>query len=150
MPAKKKAAAKKVPTAPVVPDYVRDSRVYQKRTVTKRKLPSFQEAMYLLHVPEMAREYFAAVLAGLKAGDKTALEHAGEMLTYVQRRGFNINIAQQMLQQNAVAGADSPVIGCDAFLRRLADERAGHALPAPVVIEQTELRPAEIAPEAGV
>lgn len=113
-----------------VPAYIKESRVYMRKTVTKRKLPSFEEAMLLLHIPELAREYFSAILGGLKVRDKTALHHAGKMLSYVEDKGFNITIAQQMLTQNAVAGADSPVMGFDAFIRHQAELRAGHALPA--------------------
>jgi hypothetical protein len=108
--------------------------VYQRRKVTKRKLPSFEAAMFLLHVPELSRLYFDAIYEGLKDRDKTCLEHAGEMLNYVQRKGFNINIAQQLLQQNVAAGAQSPVMGFDAFARQLAEARAGHALPPPAEI----------------
>ena len=131
MAARRKAAAPAAPPVSAVPEYIQQARVYQRKKITKRKLPSFEEAMFLLHVPELAREYFGAILEGLKVRDKTALEHAGEMLNYVQRKGFNINVSQQLLQQNQVAGEQSPVMGFDALARQLAEARAGHALPAP-------------------
>lgn len=127
----RKSSPPATPPVSAVPDYIKESRVYQRRKVTKRKLPSFEEAMLLLHIPEMSRLYLEAVCEGLKERDKTALEHAGEMLNYVQRKGININVAQQMMQQNAVAGATAPVVGYDAFVRQLAEARAGHALPPP-------------------
>jgi hypothetical protein len=95
----------------------------------------------------MARSYFHAILEGLKAGDKVALEHAGEMLQYVQRKGININVAQQMLQQNQAAGESAPVMGFDALARRIAEEKAGHALPPPaevLTIAAEVVRPAEL------
>jgi hypothetical protein len=138
----RKSAKKKPPSATsVIPEYVQQSRVYQRKKVTKRKLPSFEEAMFLIHVPEMARLYFKAIYEGLQERDKVALEHAGEMLQYVQRKGFSINVAQQMLAQNVAAGETSPVVGFDAFARQLAEARAGHALPPPP--EVLELAPAE-------
>jgi hypothetical protein len=104
--------------------------------------------MLLLHIPEMARAYLKAVLGGLAVREKTALDHAGRILNYVQDKGFNISVTQQMLQQNTVAGVESPVIGFDAFARRLAEQRAGHALPSPEVIDSVPVRPADSAPEA--
>lgn len=138
--ARKSKAESKI--SDVIPEYVRESRLYQRRKVAKRKLPSFEEAMFLLHVPEMARLYFRAIYEGLKERDRVALEHAGEMLQYVQRKGFNINVAQQMLANNVAAGENSPVTGFDALVRQLAEARAGHALPAPA--EVLDIRPAEI------
>ena len=144
MPQRKKPAA--APALSAVPEYVQQSRVYQRKKVTKRKLPSFEEAMLLLHIPELSRKYLKAVLEGLELRDKTALEHAGEMLNYVQRKGFNINIAQQMLQQNQAAGEAAPVMGFDAFARQLAESREGHALPPPPADLTIDVEPAAAAP----
>ena len=106
--------------------------------------------MFLLHVPEMSRLYFEAIFEGLKVRDKAALEHAGEMLTYVQRKGFSINIAQQLLQQNTAAGAASPVTGFDALVRQLAAARGdnGNALPEPAAT--IDVRPADFATEFAI
>jgi hypothetical protein len=144
---KPKVKPSAVPDSPV-PEYIQKSGLYQLNKVTKRKLPSFEEAMLLLHIPEMARAYLKAVLGGLAVREKTALDHAGRILNYVQDKGFNISVTQQMLQQNTVAGVESPVIGFDAFARRLAEQRAGHALPSPEVIDSVPVRPADSAPEA--
>lgn len=127
-------AAKKKPPAPpesAVPDYLKQTRLYQKRKVTKRKLPSFTEAMLLLHAPEALRLYWEALLEGLKARDKNALEAAGEIFAYVKGKGMSINVTQAMMQQNAVAGETSPVVGYDAFIRQLKEARAERALPEP-------------------
>lgn len=127
MPRKKKSAA----PAPgsVVPEYVQQNKLLQKRNVTKRTLPTFTEAMLLLHAPELLRKYFEALLAGLNSGDKAALEQVGEIFNFVRGKGINVNLTQQMLNQTAAASPESPVIGYDAFTRRLAEQRA--ALPAP-------------------
>lgn len=139
MPSRRKNKPPAEPAKSPVPEYVQQSRVYQRKKVTKRKLPSFEEAMFLIHVPEMSRLYFEAVFEGLKARDKTALEHAGEMLSYVQRKGININVAQQMMAQNVAAGEQAPVMGYDALVRSIAEARA---LPAPA--EVIDVRPADM------
>jgi hypothetical protein len=122
----------------VVPECVRESRVYQRRKVTKRKLPSFTEAMMLLHAPEALRLYWEALLNGLKAGDKTALETAGEIFNYVRGKGMTFNLTQQMLAQQQAAGETAPVVGFDAFVRQLAEARADRALPAPAEVIDAE------------
>ena len=126
-----------------VPDYVQQSRVYQRRRVTKRKLPSFTEAMLLLHAPETLRLFWKAINEGLAKRDKVALEMTGEMFSYVRGKGINLNLTQQMLQQNHAAGPESPVIGTDAFLRQLAEARAGRALPPPPEVIDVDVRPAD-------
>ena len=131
-----------VPAPSAVPEYVQQSRLLQRRKITKRKLPTFAEAMLLLHAPEALRLYWEAMLEGLKARDKSALEAAGEIFNYVRGKGINLTVTQQLLNQNAVAGTSGPVIGTDAFLRQLAEARAGHALPAPAEI--VDIRPADI------
>ena len=143
------AKRKSNPPGPVqsaVPEYVQQSRLLQRRKVTKRKLPTFAEAMLLLHAPEALRLYWEAMLEGLKARDKSALEAAGEIFNYVRGKGINLTVTQQLLNQNAVAGPNAPNIGTDAFLRRLAETRAGHALPSPDVIdvEPENIRSADI------
>lgn len=145
MPRKPKSKPPETP-ASAVPESVKQSRVYQRRKVTKRKLPSFTEAMMLLHAPEALRLYWEALLEGLKRGDKYALEAAGEIFNYVRGKGINLNLTQQMMAQNVAAGEQSPVVGFDAFARRLAEARAGHALPPPAEVlqlEAAEVRPAE-------
>ena len=132
----------------LVPDYVKQSRVFQRKKVTKRKLPSFTEAMLLLHAPEALRLYWEAILEGLKARDKHALDAAGEIFNYVKGKGMTLNVTQQMLQQNTAAGLESPVVGFDAFVRQLADSRAQKALPAPTVIDQAPIGQAPPAGEA--
>ena len=139
------------PAPSAVPEYVQQSRLLQRRKITKRKLPTFAEAMLLLHAPEALRLYWEAMLEGLKARDKGALEAAGEIFNYVRGKGINLTVTQQLLNQNAVAGPNSPVVGFDAFARQLAEARAGHALPAPSdVIDVTpeNIRPADTAMEA--
>lgn len=130
--------------ASAVPEYVQSSRLMQRRKVTKRQLPSYTEAMLLLHAPEALRLWWEAVLEGLQRRDKHAMEMAGEVFNYIRGKGVSLNVTQQLFQQNAVAGPDAPVIGCDAFIRQLAEARAGHALPAPEVVDV----PAETAPGA--
>lgn len=125
-----------------VPDHIQQSRTYQKKAVTKRKLPSFTEAMLLIHAPELLRKYFEALLCGLKDGDKTALEQVGEIFNFVKGKGINVNLTQQMMAQGVAAGEQAPVMGYDALVRQLAESRAGHALPAP--IEVLDIRPADI------
>jgi hypothetical protein len=142
-----KAAEKREPDAPepatgqtvppvaqsAVPEYIQQAKVYKRRKLSKRKVGSFEEAMLLLHLPELARGYFSSLLEGLKARDKSALDHTGQILNYVQQRGLNISVTQQLLQQNTVAGPDSPVVGYDAFVRRLGEARGGE-LPSGNVI----------------
>jgi hypothetical protein len=138
------------PVSSAVPEYVQQSRLLQRRKVTKRKLPTFAEAMLLLHAPEALRLYWEAMLEGLKARDKGALEAAGEIFNYVRGKGINLTVTQQLLNQNAVAGPNSPVVGFDAFARQLAEARAGHALPSPDVVDvlPENIRPADTAMEA--
>jgi hypothetical protein len=127
-----------------VPAYVQDSKILQKRKVTKRTLPSFTEAMMLLHAPEAQRLAWAALLNGADAGNKEAVRTILEIFGLVQKSGgFTLN--QQILQQNAAAGVESPVKGFDAFTRELAEARAGHALPPPSEVI-VEVRPADSAP----
>jgi hypothetical protein len=134
-----------------VPDYIQQAPLLSRRKITKRKLPTFTEAMLLLHAPEAIRLYWEALLIGLKERDKSALEAVGEIFNYVKGRGGPlVSVTQQMLQQNTVAGPDSPVIGFDAFARQLAEARAGHALPPPEddVIDIQPVRPADGVPGA--
>ena len=140
-----------VPAPSAVPEYVQQSRLLQRRKVTKRKLPTFAEAMLLLHAPEALRLYWEAMLEGLKARDKSALEAAGEIFNYVRGKGINLTVTQQLLNQNAVAGPNAPIIGADAFIRQLAEARGGHALPAPTQVVDVipeNIRPADTATEA--
>ena len=134
------------PPPSAVPGYVQQSRLLQRRKITKRKLPTFAEAMLLLHAPEALRLYWEAMLEGLKARDKGALEAAGEIFNYVRGKGINLTVTQQLLQQNSGAVLNGSVIGTDAFLRQLAETRAGHTLPSPDVIdvEPENIRPADI------
>jgi hypothetical protein len=141
-----KRKAKPIEPKSAVPEYVQESAVFQRRKVTKRKLPSFTEAMLLLHAPEALRLYWAALLEGLKARDKNALDAAGEIFNYVRGKGINLSVTQQLLQQNVAAGEQSPVIGFDAFARQLAEARAGRSLPPPPDSVVVEVRPADIAP----
>jgi hypothetical protein len=131
------------PPPSAVPEYVQQSRLLQRRKITKRKLPTFAEAMLLLHAPEALRLYWEAMLEGLKARDKGALEAAGEIFNYVRGKGINLTVTQQLLNQNAVAGPNAPIIGADAFIRQLAEARGGHALPPPAD-PIVDIRPADI------
>jgi hypothetical protein len=126
-----------------VPEYVQQSRLLQRRKITKRKLPTFAEAMLLLHAPEALRLYWEAMLEGLKARDKGALEAAGEIFNYVRGKGINLTVTQQLLNQNAVAGPNAPIIGADAFIRQLAEARGERALPPPTA-PIVDIRPADI------
>ncbi len=125
-----KKAPAPVPSA--VPDYVQLSSVYQRKKVTKRKLPSFVEAMMLLHAPEVQRLFWKALMNGLTTGDKDFVRMAGEIFDVI-KRGPGISVTQQIMQQNVAASVDSPVIGFDALTRQLAEARSGHALSAPVI-----------------
>lgn len=127
MPRKPKLAV--VPES-AVPSYIQEAPIMRRRKITKRRLPSYAEAMMLLHAPEALRLFWKSLLEGESAGDKDSVRMVGEIFEYL-KRGGGISIVQQMLQQNAVAGATSPVIGFDAFARSLAEARAGHALPPP-------------------
>jgi hypothetical protein len=126
----KRSRRAKVEPESVIPEYVQQARIMQKRRVTKRRLPSYTEAMMLLHAPEAQRLFWKALLEGLNSGDREAMRMTGEIFDLV-KKGGGISITQNLLQQNAVAGATSPVVGFDAFARQLAEKRAGHALPAP-------------------
>jgi hypothetical protein len=132
------------PSANVVPEYIQNSNLLNKRKITKRKLPSYTEAMLLLHTPEVLRLYFEATLEGLKAGDKDVIKMVGEMYDYV-KRGGGITLNQQILNNNVAAGETAPVVGFDAFARRLAEARAGHALPAAAEMTTIEVHPADVA-----
>lgn len=113
-----------------VPDYIQAAPIMQRRKLTKRRLPSFTEAMTLLHMPELQRKFWKALFEMLDAGDKEGLRSAGEIIGLLEKRG-GINVTQQMMAQNVAAGPTSPVMGFDAFARQLAEARAGHALPPP-------------------
>ena len=130
-----------------LPHYVTDSKLLQRQKVTKRTLPGFSEAMMLVHTPALLREWFAALYRKVQDGDIKALQIVGEMYTYTKAKGINISVTQGMLQQNVAAGEQSPVIGFDAFARRLAEQRAGHALPP--ADDVVELRPAESPSNSG-
>jgi hypothetical protein len=97
--------------------------------------------MLLVHTPALLQEYFAALLGGLKAGDKVALEQVGEIFNYVKGRGISLSMNQQILQANAAAGEQAPVIGYDTLVRQIAESRAGRALPAPSTA--VDIRPAD-------
>lgn len=126
----------KVADPSVVPESVQKSRVYQRQKVTKRTLPSFNEAMMLIHAPEVFRQFWQATLASLRAGDKDIIKMVAEGIGYIKGGGgggFTLN--QNILNQNAVAGVQSPVMGYDAFARQLAETRAGHAIAMPQVVD---------------
>ena len=137
MPRASKNGKSKSPPTPAgaVPEYVQAARLMQRRKVTKRQLPNFTEAMMLLHAPEAQRLAWKALLEGAAAGDKDFVRMALEIFEILKAKGGGISVTQQILQQNAIAGADAPVIGCDAFIRQLAEARAGRALPAPEVVD---------------
>lgn len=118
----------------VVPEYIQAAPLLNRRKITKRKLPSFTEAMLLLHAPEALRLYWEAIFNGLKKGDKTALEAAGEIFNYTRGKGINLNLTQQMMANNVAAGEQAPVMGYDALVRNIAEARAGHTLPAPATV----------------
>jgi hypothetical protein len=102
--------------------------------------------MMLLHAPEAQRLFWQALLGGMQAGDKDFVRMGGEIFGLVQKAG-GITVTQQLLQQNVVAGAQSPVMGYDAFVRSLAEARAGHTLPPPsevIDVEAREVRPADL------
>ena len=128
MPRKKTKATETQPS--VVPEYIQQSRLLQRRKLNKRKLPSYTEAMMLLHAPEAQRLFWKALLEGLTNGDKEAVRMTGEVFDLL-KRGGGFTITQQLFQQNAVAGPTSPVLGFDALVRRIAEAKAGHALPMP-------------------
>lgn len=144
MPARRK---KVEPKPNAVPDYVQQSPLLQRRKITKRKLPSFTEAMLLLHAPEALRLYWEAILEGLKARDKTALDAAGEIFNYVRGKGINLSVSQQILQQNVAAGEQSPVMGYDALIRQIQEARSGRPIPPPQ--EAIDVFPESVGIEAG-
>lgn len=143
---------KPVNTASPVPEYIQQSKVYTKRKITKRKLPSFTEAMLLLHTPELLRQYFEALLAGAKRRDKTSLDHIGEMFSFIRGKGISINLTQAMMQNNVAAGDTAPVQGFDAFVRALKEKRAAAQLEAAPEGQVIDAHPVEtvqqMAPEA--
>ena len=117
--------------ASAVPEYVQQAPLLKRRKVTKRKLPSYTEAMMLLHVPEVLRLFWKATLEGLARGDRDIVKMVAEGIGYVKGGGMTLN--QQILQNNVVAGAESPVIGFDALARQLAEARSGHLIVSPEV-----------------
>lgn len=128
-----------------VPEYVQKSAVMRRTKVTKRQLPSFTEAMLLIHTPELQRLYFASLLKSLTKGDRHAQRLVAEMFELV-KGGGGITLVNAMLQQNVAAGEAAPVKGFDAFVRQLKESREGRSLmpaPDPGVIE---VRPAESVP----
>lgn len=135
---------KKDPAAPasVIPDYIENSPLLRKTKVTKRKLPSYTEAMLLLHMPEMQRKFFKALLTGLDACDKDFVRMAGEICEHL-KRGGGISVTQQVLNQTAMAGTQDAVYGYDALVRRLAEARSGQPLPSPGVVDAEAVRPAD-------
>ena len=143
-----RAKKKPVSATSPVPEYIQQAPLLNKRKITKRKLPSYAEAMLLLHAPEMLRLFFEASFAAIKAGDKDIIKMTAEMFDYIKKNGLTIN--QNILQNNAAAGPESPVKGFDAFARELAEARAGHVLPPPTVIEGAIVHPADTpAPAEG-
>lgn len=114
-----------------LPEYLAKASIMRRRRVSSRKLDQFTEQMMLLHAPEAQRRFWKSLLDGLERGDKESMRMAGEIFKLLQKGG-GFNVTQQLLNANMAATADSPVIGFDALARKLAERRAGHALPAPV------------------
>ena len=147
MASKRKAKATEEEPASVVPEYIQHSRLLQRRRVTKRKLPSYTEAMLLLHTPEVLRLFWEATIDGLKNRDKDIVKMVGEAVDYVKKGG--ITITQQVLNNNVAAGIEAPVKGFDAFARELAEARAGHALPPPAEIIDVHPADSEVVQSEG-
>jgi hypothetical protein len=143
MASKRKAKATEEEPASVVPEYIQHSRLLQRRRVTKQKLMDYTEAMKLLHTPEVLRLFWEAVINGLNNGDKDIVKMVGEVFDYVKKGG--INITQQMLNNNMPAAIEPRVKGYDAYVRELAEARAGHALPPPEEIIDGDVHPVDTA-----
>jgi hypothetical protein len=133
----------------VVPAYVQASKLLQRHKVTKRTLPSYTEAMMMLHAPESLRLFWKALMEGMDSGDEKFVRLCAEVFDLV-KKGGGITITQQLLQQNVAAGELAPVQGYDSLVRKLAEVRAEaaaeKALPSPSVIE---IRPADFFESIG-
>lgn len=132
---------KEAPPAPpqsVVPEVVRNARAYKRQRVNSRQLPTFQEAMLLLHAPEVLRTYWEGILEAMRRGDKWAYEQAAEIHTYIKSKGINLSLTQQMMNNHVAAGETAPVIGYDALVRQIAEARAQRAIPAPAEVIDIE------------
>jgi hypothetical protein len=98
--------------------------------------------MLLIHMPELQRRFYEALLSRLAAGDKDAIRVTGEMMKVIERGG--ISITNQMLNQNVAAGETAPVKGFDTLVRELAEKRGGtQALPSPASDQVITIRPAD-------
>jgi len=123
----------------LIPDYIRHSRLLQKKKITKRTLATFTEQMLLLFTPEEHRLFHEAIVYGLANKDiNTMILHA--KMHGLVPGGNGVTITNQMIAANAVAGAGSPVVGYDALIRQLGEARAATngtviTLPAPPVRE---------------
>ena len=138
----KHKVAKGAAAPDVIPEHVLQSRLMRRKKVTKRQLPIFTEAMLLLYTPSLLRHYFTSLAKGAHRGDKDSMDKIAKMYNFIPGgNGVQVNISQQMVQQNAVAGPTAPVQGFDAFARSLAEARASNILQAEA--EVMELRPAE-------
>jgi hypothetical protein len=125
----------------VIPDYIAQSKLLRRNKVTKKSLPSYTEAMMLLHAPEAQRLFWKALLEGLDSRDKEFVRMAGEIFELL-KKGPGISITQQILQQN-LSGNNGTAMGFDAFVRQLAEARSGHPLPPPA--GAIDVRPADTA-----
>lgn len=139
--AKRKPKEKPPAATSVIPDYIENAPLVRKHKVTKRKLPSYTEAMMLLHAPEVQRLFWRAMIEGLTNGDKDFVRMAGEVFELV-KRGGGISVTQQVLNQTAMAGTQDAVSGYDSFVRQLSAARGGQTLPPPGQIIDA-VRPAD-------
>lgn len=82
--------------------------IFKKNRVSKRGKDSYLDAMLLAHIPLGTRDFFAAVLKGVRAGDKNCIELWAKMVGYIKSEGgINVNVNQQNNMVDARNQADS-------------------------------------------
>jgi hypothetical protein len=135
------ARSKAKPPAPAnaIPDYIVNAPLVRKKKIAKKQLPSYTEAMMLLHAPELQRLFWQAMIKGVTEGDKEFVRMTGEIFELL-KKGGGVSVVQQTFNQTAMSGTQDAISGYDTFVRQLAIARSTPALPEPQIID---VRPAE-------
>jgi hypothetical protein len=120
------------PTPPyALPEYLTNSKLLKKRRVKKHQLPSYTEAMALLHAPTAQAVAWKTLIEKAEAGNLDAVKVILDIFKLIPKGGGMTIVQQTYASTGAVSVEGRQIKNADAFIRSIHEQRASALLSAP-------------------